>query len=114
MQLKNGGMLTISHSQDGMFYIYGKHMPESRVFSMWRTDTHLTLLPETVPQEASGDIFIHESVHQARGNVIEINKVHDKMGHISYQQVRRTMKGLDYDVRGEVKACEACILDKAN
>ena len=89
-------------------------MPESRVFSMWRTDTHLTLLPETVPQEALGDIFVHESVQQVRGNVIDINKAHDKMGHISYQQVHCTMKGLGYDVRGEVKACEACKLAKAN
>ena len=47
MQLKNGGMLTISYSRDGMYYIYGIHMPKTKVFSMWRTDALLMLLPKT-------------------------------------------------------------------
>ena len=64
-------------------------------------------------QEALNDIFMEENIQQARAKTIDINKAHDKLGQISYQQVQQTMRHLGYDVQGEIKACEACKLAKA-
>ena len=117
MHLRNGGMLTISHNRDGMYYIYGKHLPESTVLSLWRADANLILLPGTDPNEhvpqVPNELFLDESVQQVCNKVIDINEAHDKMGHISYEQIKRTLRLQGYDVRGEIKVCEACKLAKA-
>ena len=114
MQLKNGGMLTISHSRDRMYYIYGKHMTKTKVFSMWRTDALLMLLPETNSEEMLSKIPMEDNILEACTNTIDINNAHNKMGHIGHQQIRRTLRLLGYNMKGEAKACEVCKLAKAS
>ena len=43
----------------------------------------------------------------------DINELHDQMGHVSEQIIRRTMNHLGIGVAGKLKPCEACALHKA-
>jgi len=43
----------------------------------------------------------------------DINELHDQLGHVSEQIIRRTMNHLGIGVAGKLKPCEACAIHKA-
>ena len=44
---------------------------------------------------------------------MDINKAHEKFGHLSKKLIRKTAKTLGIDMKGEMCCCEACALSYA-
>jgi transposase InsO family protein len=52
-------------------------------------------------------------VNPYKPKVLNINDIHDKLGHVGETVLRKTMKHLGYTVTGTLKSCDACRMAKA-
>src|SRR5687767_6874875 len=73
-------------------------------------------LSKTAPAEHHKMVMLSQTIPKIAAVpriTIDVNKAHEKFGHIAPKQVAKTLASIGIGMKGEMKSCEACALSKA-
>ena len=89
IKMPDGGILTVTNHNDGLFYIKAYKSNENATVS---------------------DLSVNEI---SKRKEIDINEAHEKFGHLSEKLIRKTARRLGFGLKGTMCRCEACALSSA-
>jgi len=115
------GYIVIQKAKDGMFYLDTQRINKRLAVNATEIEEDQDALhvipPDDEDKSVEEQVQVEPKVKQKKRvrfqECRDINELHDQMGHVSEQIIRRTMNHLGIGVAGKLKPCEACAIHKA-
>jgi len=114
--------IVIQKAKDEMFYLdtlrMNKRLAVNAIEIEEEQDAIHIIPPDDEEKTIEEKVQVEPKVKQKKKvrfqECRDINELHDQMGHVSEQTIRRTMNHLGISIAGKLKPYEACAIPKAN